>query len=86
MKCGGLLPNVAPVDSPRAALAAWLGGLEIRCGGEREVTVGVRVDEDFLNWLVSSVRSGNVPRRVLVWLFPLGDLLFDLMNGEACAV
>ncbi len=47
MKCGGLLCSGTPVGPSRAALADWLSGLEVRCGGGREITIGVRVDKVF---------------------------------------
>ncbi len=44
-------------------------------------------NEDFLDWLVSFVRGCGVPKRVLVWLYPsFGELLFELITSEACAV
>ncbi len=64
--CGGLLCSGTPVGPSRATLAVWLSGLEVRCGGGREITFGVRVDKDFLGWLVSSARGGIVPKGVLV--------------------
>ncbi len=40
-----------------------------------------------LDWLVSFVRRGVVPRRVLVWLFPaFGEVLFNLITYDSIAV
>jgi hypothetical protein len=58
----------------RAALAIWLGGLELRDFGvsldSLEPPGAPNVDEMMLDWIVTSVKCGWTPREVLLWIFP----------------
>ncbi len=67
-----------------AALALWLGGLDLRDFREGESPGAPTGDERMLDWIVLSVRSGWTPREVLLWIFPsFGGLLFDLAIDES---
>ena len=71
----------ASLDPGRAALSVWVLGLNIRDFGGSGPPGSLRSDEEFLDWIVMSVRRGWTPRRVLEWMYPaFGGLLFDLAS------
>ena len=67
----------------RAALAVWLGKLDLCDLGEGDSPDVPGADERMMNWIVLSVKSGWTPGEVLLWLFPsLRDTLFDMIRDE----
>ena len=71
-----------------AALAIWLGGLELHefgVGlGSLESPGAPTIDERMLDWIVTSVKSVWTPREVLLWVFPsFGGLLCDMICDES---
>jgi len=41
-------------------------------------------DERMLDWIVSSVKSGCLPKEFLLWIFPsFGGMLFDMVRDES---
>ncbi len=62
----GVLSSTTTQSNPAlAALAAWVGDLKVRVGGEREGVLLCSMDEHLLNWVMESVQSGWTPREVL---------------------
>ena len=48
-----------------------------------EVPSSPSVDEAMLDWLVTFVRCGWTPRKVLIWFFPVfGDLLLHMISDD----
>jgi len=76
--------SILRVVPDRAALAVWLGGLDLCDFGAGESPGAPSADERMLDWIVSSVKSGWTPREVILWIFPsFGGLLFDLVRDES---
>ena len=79
MKRYCLSSSVLQAVPGRAALAALLGGLDLRDFGEGESPDAPSGDERMLDCIVLSVKSGWTPREVLLWIFPsFGGLLLNL--------
>ena len=78
----GLSSSVLHAVPRRSALAVWLCNLDLWSWVE-EVPPGVlNADDGMLDWIVSSVKSGNTPKEVLVWIFPSFEgHFFDLIKG-----
>ena len=71
----------------RAALALWIGGLELRDYKENGSSVASPGDEGMLDWIVVYVRRGEPPKEVLTWMFPsFGGLLFDMALDASCSI
>ena len=80
--------SVLRVVLGRAAMAIWLGGLELREFGvgleSLESPGALNSNERMLDWIVTSVKRGWTPREVLLWVFPsFGGLLFDMIFDES---
>ena len=70
----------------RAALALWIGGLNLRDFREIGSRVASNDDEGMLNWIVLSVRRGWTTMEVLMWIFPcFRGLLLDMALDVACS-
>ena len=71
----------------RAALALWIGGLDLRDFKKNGSSVASPGDEGMLDWVVVSLRRGWTPKEVLTWMFPsFGGMLFEMALDASSSI
>ena len=71
----------------RAALALWIGGLDLRDFRESGSRVASNGDDGMMDLIVLSVRRAWTPKEVLTWMFPsFGGMLFDMALDVSCSI
>ena len=82
-----LSPSALHAVPGRAALALWIGGLELRDFKENGFRVASPGDEGMLDWILLYVSRSGTPKEVLMWKFRrLGGLLFDMALDASSSV
>ena len=72
------------LECRRAALAVWLHKLDISVNGSESGAPASSPDEEMLDWLVVSVRSGWTPRAVMTCFFPVfRGLVVQMISDHA---
>ena len=85
VSCGpsNLVPPWEAAPDWSAALPHWLYGLQkldVSVNGSESGTPASSSNEEMLDWLVVSVRSGWTSRVVFAWFFLVfGDLMFQMI-------